>query len=89
MKKYYAIHPDEFEIVGIAFSDKPEAWRKVVLERHTLPWINVFDDEDIHDMYNVTFAPTYFFIDKEGIIVDLGFEEATKRLNMLREKKLL
>ena len=89
MKKYYAIHPDEFEIVGIAFSDKPETWRKVVLERHTLPWINVFDDEDLHDMYNVTFAPTYFFIDKEGIIVDLGFEEATKRLNMLREKKLL
>ena len=89
MKKYYTTHHDEFEIVGIAFSDKSEAWRKVVLERHTLPWINVFDDEDLHDKYHVTFAPTYFLIDKEGIIVDIEFEEATKRLNMLREKNLL
>jgi peroxiredoxin len=87
MKKYYTTHPDEFEIVGIAFKDKPDAWRKVVLEKHTLPWINVFDDNDIHDKYNVTFAPTYVLIDKEGVIVDFpSFDnDGIKRLNELRE----
>ena len=90
IKKYYATHPDEFEIVGIAFKDKPEAWRKVVLEKHALPWINVIDDNDIHDKYNVTFAPTYFLIDKEGIIVDnSNYENVIKRLNELRKKSLL
>jgi peroxiredoxin len=89
MKKYYAAHPDEFEIVGIAFSDKMEAWRKVVLEKHNLPWINVFDDDNISDKYYVTFAPTYFLIDKEGVILDLGYDEAIKQLNELREKRLL
>ena len=90
MKMYYVTYPDEFEIVGIAFKDKPEAWRKVVLEKHTLPWINVIDDDDIHDKYNVTFAPTYFLIDKEGIIVDnSGFDDVIKRLNELRGKRLL
>jgi len=90
MKKYYATYPGEFEIVGIAFSDKPDAWRKVILEKHTLPWINVFDSDDLHDKYYVTGAPTYFLIDKEGIIVDTSdFDDVIKRLNELRGKSLL
>jgi len=84
MKKYYAAHPEEFEIVGIAIVDKKEAWRKVVLEKR-LPWINVFDDDNIRDKYYVTVAPTYFLIDKEGIILELGYDEAIKRLNELRK----
>jgi len=89
IKKYYADHPNEFEIVGIAFSDKMEAWRKVVMEKHNLPWINVFDDDNIHDKYYVTYAPTYFLIDKEGVILDLGYDEVIKQINELREKSLL
>ena len=89
IKKYYADHPNEFEIVGVAFSDKPETWRKMVLEKHNLPWINVFDDDNLHDKYYVTFAPTYFLIDKEGIIVDLGYNQVITKLNELREKSLL
>jgi len=85
MKKYYAAYPSEFEIVGIAFKDKPEAWRKMV-ERHTLPWINVFDEDDLHDKYYITYAPTYVLIDKEGVIVDFPGSEWSKKLNELRKK---
>ena len=91
IKKYYTAHPDEFEIVGIAFSDEPEKWRKVVLEKPSLPWINVFDENDLHDKYYVFAAPTYVLVDKEGIIVDFpsSHHEVIKQLNMLREKGLL
>ena len=91
MKKYYVAHPDEFEIVGIAFSDKMEAWRRVVLEKHTLPWVNVIDEDDLYEKYNVTFAPTYFLIDKEGFIIDLPSfdDDVIKQLDELREKSLL
>ena len=91
IKKHYATHQDEFEIVGIAFSDKPEEWRKAVLEKPTLPWINVFDENYLHDKYYVTYAPTYVLVDKEGIIVDFpqSHHEVIKQLNELREKSLL
>ena len=76
IKQFYTANRDEFEIVGIAFDCKLEAWRKDVLEKHSLPWINVFDDISIIHKYNVTFAPMYFLIDKYGIIVDLpGFDD--------------
>ena len=89
MKNYYAVYPSEFEIVGIAFKDKPETWRNVVQERHNLPWINVIDEDDLHEKYNVTFAPTYVLIDKEGVIVDFPGFDWSKQLNELREKRLL
>jgi len=87
-KEYYAGHPNEFEIVGIAFSDKMEQWRKVVLETYTLPWNNVFDENDIHEKYYVTSAPTYVLIDKEGAIMDfpMNYYDMVKQLNQLREK---
>ena len=91
IKKHYITNPDEFEIVGIAFSDKPEEWRKAVLEKPILPWINVFDDDDLHNKFYVIAAPTYVLIDKEGIIVDFpqSHHEVIKQLNELREKNLL
>ena len=90
IKKYHTAHPNEFEIVGIAFKDKPEKWRKSV-EKYTLPWVNVFDDDDFHEKYYVTYAPTYVLLNKEGIIVDFpqGHHEVIKQLNELREKGLL
>ena len=91
IKEYYATHPKEFEIVGIAFHDKLEKWRKVVLGKPSLPWINVFDDDVLHDKYYVTYAPTYVLIDKEGIIVDFPqyHTDVINQLNELREKNLL
>jgi len=90
IKEYYAAHPKEFEIVGIAFKDEEEKWRKV-LDKYALPWINVFDYNDLHDKFYVTYAPNYVLIDKEGIIVDFPqyHTDVIKLLNELREKNLL
>jgi thiol-disulfide isomerase/thioredoxin len=90
IKKYYAAHPGEFEFVGINFADKPEAWRMVV-EKHTLPWINVLDEEGLHAKYYVKGAPDYVLIDKEGVIVDFPMyhTDVIRLLNGLREKRLL
>ena len=91
MKKHYADNPNEFEIVGIAFSDKQEKWREVVLEKPSLPWINVFDDSDLRDKYYISAAPQYALIDKEGIIVDFpqSYRDVIRQLNELRVKGLL
>ena len=90
IKEYYAAHQKEFDIVGIAFKDKEEEWRKV-LDKYALPWINAFDYDDQHDKYYATYAPLYVLIDKEGIIVDFPqyHTDVIKQLNELREKNLL
>ena len=61
------------------------------MEKHTLPWINIFDDNELYEKYYVTYAPTYVLIDKKGVIVDFpqGHHEVIKQLNELREKRLL
>jgi thiol-disulfide isomerase/thioredoxin len=91
IKNYYAKYPDEFEIVGIAFSEKVDAWRRAVLETYSLPWINVFDEDDLHDKYYVTGAPSYVLIDKEGLVVDFPMDRygVIRQLNELREKRML
>lgn len=88
LKRYYSEHPDEFEIVGIAYSDEMKRWRQAVLEKPGLPWINLFDDENLHDQYYVTASPTYVLMDKMGVIVDFpqNHIEVIKQLNDLREK---
>lgn len=90
IKEYYAAHPKEFEIVGIAFKDEEDKWRKV-LDKNVLPWINIFDYNELYDKYYVTYAPTYVLIDKEGIIVDFPqyHHDVINQLNELREKNLL
>ena len=75
LKKFYAAHQNEYEIVGIAVNTKLDAWRELVIEKHSLPWINVFDDVNLFQKYfstpnNAFFAPMYILIDKEGIIMD-------------------
>ncbi|MDR2585207.1 MAG: TlpA family protein disulfide reductase [Prevotellaceae bacterium] len=92
IKEYYAAHPNEFEIVGIAFSDKPDNWCAAV-EKHALSWINLIDTENdsVSKSYYVVAAPTYVLIDKGGTIV--GFpsydSDAMEKIDELRRLKLL
>ena len=77
LKEFYVTGRGEFEIVGIAVKTNLDAWREIVLEKHSLPWINVFDDVNLFQKYfdvsnNVFFSPMYIFIDTEGIIVNIS-----------------
>lgn len=70
MKAFYEQHRDQLEIVGVAFHDQKDKWKKAVQE-NALPWKLVFDQEDsVAERYGIVAAPTYVLIDPEGKVVE-------------------
>lgn len=93
IKKYYADHSGEFEIVGVNWSDTDKGWR-LASERHSLPWVNVRENPDkpfLHEQYRITVAPSYVLIDKAGRIASFpeGHRGVFQLLDSLRDQGLL
>lgn len=79
MKEYYGRYAGRYEVIGIACNDGEQAWRKAV-ERHALPWPNVFVTEGtppsakLSTRYAIGVYPTQILINPQGRIelIDIG-----------------
>lgn len=74
LKNYQLYKEKGFEIVSISFDTRKENWEKVI-EKDSMIWTTVCDfkgsKSETAFAYNVSFMPTYFLIDPEGIILDI------------------
>lgn len=80
LKAFYEQHRDKLEIVGVAFHDTIDKWKKSARENE-LPWLLVIDAEDsVSERYGIVAAPTYVLIDPEGKVVEwtIGEHESIK-----------
>ena len=76
VKELYAKYHDKgLEILGISDDNKAESWKKAVEEDET-PWIHVIDEfpeknqpSRVGSLYGVHYIPTYFLLDKNGVII--------------------
>lgn len=71
---YEKYHSKGFEIVGLSFDNKLEAWKKAI-EDMQLGWINLSDLKGWQTIagqtYGITSIPASFLVDPEGTIVAL------------------
>ena len=73
LKAYELYHKKGFEIYGVSFDNKKEAWEKTI-QKHGMKWVNVsnlnrFDNKAAED-YGVESIPTNVLIDcSNGVIV--------------------
>ena len=71
---YEKYHAKGFEIVGLSFDNKLEAWKKAI-EDMQLGWINLSDLKGWQTIagqtYGITSIPASFLVDPEGTIVAL------------------
>ncbi len=72
-KLYDKYHPKGFEVVYFNMDDNTNIWKQHV-EGKKLNWINVSErvkwkDSKISKQFNIKGLPTYFIIDKNGLII--------------------
>lgn len=68
------LHQDDpFALIGINTGDDPEEYREG-LEKFGVTWISAYQGEEsaISKLYRVTAFPTYFVLDREGVIRATG-----------------
>ena len=72
LKDAYKKYGDKIVVIGIGCNEPEADWRGGV-ERHQLPWINVYNGNDkaLYEAYNITGFPTKAIINPEGKLVDL------------------
>lgn len=72
LKEAYKKYGDKIVVIGIGCNEPEEDWRGGV-ERHQLPWINVYNgnDQELYHAYDITGFPTKAIINPEGKLVDL------------------
>ncbi len=92
LKELVQLHQDDpFALIGINTGDDPDAYREG-LEKFGLTWISAYQGEEstISKLYRVTGYPTYFVLDREGVIRATGHshEEMQKVVErLLAERK--
>lgn len=85
LKIYNDFKNEGFDILGVAADDKKEAWTEAV-RKDSLTWQNVCDLKGDRNKaaltYGVSFYPSNFLIDREGIIIgrDLRGESLRNKL---------
>ena len=78
----------DFEILGVGAETNRETWLKAI-EKDKLGWTNVSDlkgDKNTAALiYGISYYPTNFLIDKNGIVVakDLKGDKLRKKLKQL------
>lgn len=87
-KAYELYHGKGFEVLGVSFDNKAEAWKKAVKDM-ALAWPQMSDLQGwkcaAHDAYGVNSIPSNVLLDANGVIVasDLRAEELLKKLGEL------
>ncbi len=87
-KAYELYHSKGFEVLGVSFDNKAEAWKKAVKDLG-LAWPQMSDLQGwkcaAHDAYGVNSIPSNVLLDANGTIVasDLRAEELLKKLSEL------
>ena len=82
---YEKFHEKGFEIVGVSFDSKKEAWAKCVAEQQ-MPWPQMSDlkgwKSAASDIYNIKAIPSTLLFDPQGRVVayDLRGEALTEKL---------
>ena len=67
MKEIYAKYKDSLEIVAVNCIDSDERWTEAI-KKHSLPWINVKNNNNVSARYAVSVYPTKIIITPEGRI---------------------
>ena len=74
---------EDFQIVGIAHENREESAISFI-ERHEITWPNVVklmgNQSDVIDSYRVQVYPSYYLLDREGVIVEYGLALSPDRL---------
>lgn len=72
LKEAYAKYGDKIVVIGIDCNEPEAEWRAGV-EKHRLPWINLYngDNRDLYSAYNIEGFPTKAIINPDGKLVDL------------------
>ena len=71
MKSYYEAHKDKIAVVSVDCNDTEARW-KAGVQKHALPWINVYNPKgagDITKTFGVSVFPTKLLVDPEGKLV--------------------
>ena len=81
IKNIYNKYNENLKIIGISLDQNKADWQKAVIEHQieTGPQIlsnrildSYFRNEmDLSEMYSIKIIPTYFFIDKQGKVIDV------------------
>lgn len=84
---YEKYHDKGFEVVGISLDDKREDV-KSILDRYSLPWVNIFFDpkeaegrsfeNPLAEKLQISYIPALFLIDKEGNYIGTDYPDLAK-----------
>lgn len=93
LKKFYAKYKDRnFEILGISLDDKAKTAAKYI-QKHEMNWLHAATSNGWMDptarFYNVHSIPSYWLIDKKGILRDFGYHLRDKETLKQAIEKLL
>ncbi len=71
---YEKYHPKGFNIVGLSFDQRAEAWKKAILDLK-MPWVHLSDLKGwktvAAEVYGINSIPASILVDPEGKIVDI------------------
>lgn len=88
LKVYEKYRGQDFEVLGISFDKKKEAWLKAIAQ-DKLTWAHVSDlkyfDSEMVDLYNIVNVPTTFLLDPEGVIIAKNIH-ATELAHILKNE---
>jgi peroxiredoxin len=93
LKKYYAAYKDKgLEIIGISLDSKVKAAQDYIAEKQ-LTWKMACSgkawSDDIARFYNVNLIPSYWLIDRQGILRDFGIHLRDKETMKKAIEKLV
>ena len=75
LEAYNQFHTKGFEVVGISFDEKKEAWVKAI-DQLEMPWLQISDLKGFNcaaaSIYQVDAIPDNILIDPQGKIIDRG-----------------
>ncbi|MCO5239683.1 MAG: TlpA family protein disulfide reductase [Chitinophagaceae bacterium] len=73
MKKYYQIHKEKINFVGVAYNDN-RSNVKSFIETHKIVWPQIINNEqntNLEKAFNIYAAPTKIIIDKQGRVLKI------------------
>lgn len=91
LRLYRKYREEGFEVLSVSMDYNRSDWEKAV-RKDTMIWTTVADlkgaNGDVAITYDVFFLPTYYIIDKEGIIIDkiMGRGKLDEKITALFEK---